>query len=415
MLNDVLRRIDAMQGDVIHMQTELVKRPALGPDNASGPVETIGAEWDKARWIVDYCKGLGFTDLIEAHAPDPRVAAGSRPNFGLVVPGVDRSRTLWIYSHTDVVPPGDLALWESDPFTLRIEGDRLYGRGVEDDHQAVVSSLILLKALKESGAVPAMKLGLFFLADEESGSAYGMDYVLQAKPELFHRQDIHIIPDFGSADSTLIETAEKSLLWLRIIVEGKQCHASTPDEGINTLRAAAKCILDLGKLAKLFPQTDPLFSPPRSTFEPTKKEANVPNINTVPGRDVFYLDCRVLPDVDLGAVISAVEDIAMDVEYEHGVKISLEIVQKSQAAPKTDPEADVVRGLKAGIKAVYGVDARAKGIGGGTVAALLRRRGMPAAVWATCVHNAHQPNEFSLISTQLKDAQVFAHILFNNF
>ena len=48
------------------------------------------------------------------------------------------------------------------------------------------------------------------------------------------------------------------------------------------------------------------------------------------------------------------------------------------------------------------------GIGGGTVAALFRQQGLPAAVWSTCPDTAHQPNEYCLISDIIRDTKVFA-------
>jgi len=49
----------------------------------------------------------------------------------------------------------------------------------------------------------------------------------------------------------------------------------------------AMLILEMGKLKEKFTIKDPVFRPEESTFEPTKVEANVPNVNTIPGRDVF--------------------------------------------------------------------------------------------------------------------------------
>jgi succinyl-diaminopimelate desuccinylase len=57
---------------------------------------------------------------------------------------------------------------------------------------------------------------------------------------------------------------------------------------------------------------------------------------------------------------------------------------------------------------VSGRDAEPKGIGGGTVAALFRKAGLPAAVWLTVQDTAHQPNEYCLIKDVLQDAKVFA-------
>ena len=109
------------------------------------------------------------------------------------------------------------------------------------------------------------------------------------------------MPDAGSEDGTMIEVAEKSILWLRLTLLGQQGHASRPQRAENTLRAAAHVIVALDELHREFPGQNPLFRPPESTFEPTRKEANVGNINTIPGRDVFYLDCRVLPEIRPGA------------------------------------------------------------------------------------------------------------------
>lgn len=65
--------------------------------------------------------------------------------------------------------------------------------------------------------------------------------------------------------------------------------------------------------------------------------------------------------------------------------------------------------LKA-IKAVNGRDGKPMGIGGGTVAAILRRAGFPAVVWATLDETAHQPNEYCILDNLINDAKVFLHV-----
>ena len=127
------------------------------------------------------------------------------------MPGVDTSRTLWIISHLDIVPPGDLGLWRTDPYTLAVDGDMLYGRGVEDNQQATVSSLLLAKALKAGGITPPVNYGLLFVADEETGSKYGLDYVVQHAQGLFTPDDLFLVPDFGLPTSEMVEIAEKSM------------------------------------------------------------------------------------------------------------------------------------------------------------------------------------------------------------
>ncbi|HOJ86484.1 MAG TPA: M20/M25/M40 family metallo-hydrolase, partial [Elusimicrobiales bacterium] len=152
---------------------------------------------------------------------------------------------------------------------------------------------------------------------------------------------------------------------------------------------------------------DKLYEPPISTFEPTKKEANVPNVNTIPGEDVFYIDMRVMPVYKLEEVEKELRKMADDVEKKYNVKISFEYLQKSQAAPPTDPKSDIVIALKKSIKEVLGVKPKVYGIGGGTVAAFFRRLNLPTVVYSKLNESAHQPNEWCYISNIISDAKVF--------
>jgi succinyl-diaminopimelate desuccinylase len=407
MLAAINRHLESSSQTIIDLQRALVAIPALGPLNG-GPGET-----EKTAFLKNYLENMGFAEVRELRAPDPAVPCGYRPNLAAVIPGRNTAKTFWVISHTDIVPPGDLALWDSDPYTLKVDGDILIGRGVEDNHQGIVSSLVVAKALLDLNIVPDMNYGVLLVADEETGSKYGLDYVVQHHSELFGPEDLFLVPDFGEPTSRMIEIAEKSMLWLKVIVEGKQCHASTPKAGINSLVAAAKLITRIPELHQRFDRRDPLFDPPCSTFEPTKKEANVENINTIPGRDVFYVDCRVMPGYDLDEVVTAIKGYGDEVERELGVKISYEYVQSEQAADPTPADSEIVTKLMRCVRAVFGNEPQLQGIGGGTVAAYLRRAGHKAAVWATLMHNAHQPNERSSISCSIKDAKVMAAMLFD--
>ncbi len=400
--DQLLRTIDTLRDLAIELQRGLVAIPAVCP--ASGGE----GELDKAVWLEAELRRLGLSDLSRVDAPDPAAKGGVRPNLIARLPGADRSRTLWLMSHLDIVPPGDLAAWHSDPYTLVVEDGRLIGRGVEDNHQAIVASILVARAFLELGWTPPVDLGLLFCADEETGSAYGARFLARERADLFGPHDSFVVPDAGNAEGTLLEIAEKSIWWLKVRTTGRQCHAASPERGVNAFRAASELVVRLGSLRQTFAQRDELFDPPVSTFEPTKKEPNVPNVNTVPGDDVFFLDSRVLPSVPLGDVEAEVRRLAAEVEREHGVTIALENVQREQAAPPTSPEADVVRLIADAARRVYGVTAVPQGIGGGTVAAVFRDLGLPAAVYARLDESAHQPNEYCLLDNLIGDAKVFA-------
>jgi succinyl-diaminopimelate desuccinylase len=402
MREEIVVRIEGMREWAVELQRGLVAIPALDPDSGGN------GELDKAVWLESVLRALPFDSVERYDSPDPRAKDGVRPNLVARVRGRSSSKTVWIMSHLDVVPPGERSLWTGDPWTLRVENGRLLGRGVEDNHQAVVSGLLVARAFLDSGQRPPVDLALLFCADEETGSRYGADWLVAAHPELFGSHDVFLVPDAGNPDGTLLEVAEKSIWWIKVRTVGKQCHGSTPGQGINAFRAASDLVVRLGSLYRTFPERDDLFDPPISTFEPTKKDANVPNVNTIPGDDVFYVDARVLPQIPLAAVEAEIGRLAAEVAAAHGVTVTVEDVQRSEAAPGTPPQAPVVHAVAAAAHAVYGVTPKPMGIGGGTVAAVFRRAGYPAVVYSKIDESAHQPDEYCILDNLIGDAKVFA-------
>jgi succinyl-diaminopimelate desuccinylase len=397
------KRLESFRDEMIDLQTKLCAIPAISP--------TSGGEGEakKAEFLESYLRDSGFQDISVIKAPDPEAPQGYRPNILAFYRGHSSQKTIWVMTHMDVVPPGELSLWRADPFKAWVEKGRIYGRGVEDNQQDMVASIFAVKAFMAENLKPVYDVGIALVADEETGSKKGIEYVLN-NSEVFRPDDLIIVPDAGNSNGTMIEVAEKSILWLKIKTRGKQAHGSTPEKGINSFKAASFLITELQNLYQIFNKRDRLFSPPISTFEPTKKEANVPNINTIPGEDIFYMDCRILPAYQVEKVENAISKIAASIEKKFKVKIETEIVQKAPAAPPTSPRAQVVQALKKAVREVYRKEARAMGIGGGTVAALFRRSGFSAACWSRLDETAHMPNEYCIIDNMVGDAKVFAHV-----
>lgn len=399
----IYRRIDSYRNAMIDMQIELCSYPAISPEYGGE------GEAKKAEVIQRFLEKNGYSDIDVIKVNDLEAPSGYRPNIIARYTGSDASKTIWIMTHLDVVPPGELALWKGNPFKAYVEGGKIYGRGVEDNQQDMVASLFAVKALHDLEILPSHNIGVVLVADEETGNEKGIDYIL-SNSNPFKPQDLIIVPDAGNKDGTMIEIAEKSIYWLKFKTLGVQTHGSTPEKGKNSLKAASYFITKLDSLYAAFSQTNPIFSPSISTFEPTRKEPNVPNINTIPGEDIFYMDCRVLPDISLDSVEKEIRSIAASVESEFDVKINVIELEKSPASPSTSPDAPVVHALKQAVQDVYKKEAVPTGIGGGTVAARFRHADFAAACWSKIHETAHQPNEYCVIENMIGDAKVYAHI-----
>ena len=94
--------------DFVQFQTVLTSIKALAPENGGD------GELKKCEAIENYLKAHGITKLERFDAPDSRVSCGFRPNLVATIDGNSNEKTLWFIAHTDVVPSGDLSLWETD-------------------------------------------------------------------------------------------------------------------------------------------------------------------------------------------------------------------------------------------------------------------------------------------------------------
>lgn len=391
---------------MIGLETLLTSIPALAPESGGE------GELEKAIALEKWLRENSVSDLVRMDAPDSRVASGIRPNLVATIPGKDDSRRLWIMAHLDVVPEGERSLWHSDPWKVQVRDGKVIGRGVEDNQQGLVSSVFAALAFVKQGIVPERTIKLLFVADEEVGSKFGIQYLIE-NYSLFRKEDLIIIPDGGNADGTEIEVAEKNICWLKVITKGKQTHAAMPDKGSNAFLAACDLALRIHALeTSFFTARNPLFSPDRTTINPTKKEANVPNVNTIPGDDVFYVDMRILPEYSVAAALAELRKLADAVEQQYAVKISFEVVQSNESRA-TPADAPVVAELARAVKSVYGVDAKPIGIGGGTVGAYIRKAGFDCVVWARMNETAHQPDESAELANIVGDAKVFAELAMN--
>lgn len=401
---NISERIDSYREAMVELQTALSAHPAVGPENGGD------GEWLKANFLKDRLTQMGFGNFRHYDAKDQRVSSGIRPNFVTTIEGKNKDRFIWIITHMDIVPPGELRLWSHDPYKVYVKDGHVYGRGVEDNQQDMVASIFAAKALLDEGVMPENSIKLAFVSDEETSSSMGLFYMIDSTENLFNDDDLIVVPDSGNPEGSLIEVAEKSMLWLCFKTKGKQCHGSNPQLGNNAFVAASHLVTELVKLKKIFPQSDPLFDPPQSTFEPTKKEANVGNINTIPGEDVFCMDCRVLPEYDLQDVMAAIQKIVRKIEKKFKVQIEISTAQYVQSVKPTSPDAPVVMALAEAVTAVYKIKTFAGGVGAGTVASYIRSKNYPVAVWSKTNQNAHQPDENCPIENMLGNARVFAYL-----
>lgn len=110
----------------------------------AGRLEWLGMDVD--LWSMDL-------PALRADPEFPGTEAPREEAWGLVgtTPDGGDGPTLILQGHVDVVPPGDLAAWDGDPFVPRVTGDVVHGRGACDMKAGLAAHLAALAAIRAAG------------------------------------------------------------------------------------------------------------------------------------------------------------------------------------------------------------------------------------------------------------------------
>jgi succinyl-diaminopimelate desuccinylase len=404
-MKDILKKIDTYKREVISLQENMIKLPAISPEFGG-----MG-EYDKAAFLENELRKLSFDQITRMDARDPKAKNGIRPSLAAVYKGKDTSKTIWLLAHTDIVPVAILKLWKTEPFKAVVKGDKIYGRGSEDNHQGLVSCWLAVKAFMDLKERPPFNVGLMLIADEEFGSEHGILNVLKKHGKMFGKKDVFVVPDSLTKEGLQVEIAEKSLIWLKVVTKGAPAHGAYPNRGNNAVYPAALALVALREgLHKKFNKKDKLFSPDHSTFEPTKREPNVKTVNNIPAEDVFYMDCRFLPVYRGADILKEAARLVAPVAKKLKVEIEVSAL-RNEFAPGTRADSQVAKAMLGAIRKVRGGKPYVYGAGGQTVASPLRAAGYDCVVMGKGDGLLHQPNEYSKISNTLSDAKVIATMI----
>ena len=401
-LEQALALIDDSVDEMAGTMVEMIRFPALAPVNGGD------GEGKKADYLMSCLKG--FDSVQRVDVPDDTDPSVMRPNILAVKKG-KRPGTVWIVAHMDVVPAGDLDLWDNPPFEPVYRDGKVFGRGTEDNGQSIISSMYASRCWLEED-LQGMSMGVVYVADEETTSKMGIEYLLDYG--FFKEEDVIIVPDWGSLEGSEIEVSEKHLVWLRFSIDGKTTHGSTPNLGINAYRVSTQYLAELmDVLEERFCRTDDIYLPHMSTFEPTKRPATVDNVNTIPGHDEFSMDIRLLPAYEIDDVIAIAKDLAVKHEERTGAKITVSEIQRHVSGKLSSTESEGFIALRDAVQSVTGNRPSAVGVGGGTCANFFRARGLDAYVWQCGGGTLHAPNEHVVMSNLVTDAKVFTTLYYN--
>lgn len=141
-------------------------------------IPSVSEDLPEVNRALDYIlalgKGMGLTAISRLNG-----------QVGVIETG-DGDETLGILTHVDVVAPGDMDIWKTDPYKLTLIDNKLFGRGTIDDKGMIIASLYAMKAVKELG-LPLHKKVQLIIGTQEEVEWTDMDSYVKEYP----------LPDYG--------------------------------------------------------------------------------------------------------------------------------------------------------------------------------------------------------------------------
>lgn len=373
--------------EVIGLLSELVRIPSVNPRVGDG-----SGEEKIALHLADRIRGLGLTPTITEVQP-------ARPNVLVTVPGKSEGPHLLFEAHTDTVSPSH---GQVEPFSPRIEGDRLYGRGSCDTKASVAAAFLALASV-----LPVRErrttVSLAFTMGEEFGHV-GVKHLINSG----FRCDAALVGEPTGLD---VVAAHKGILRWKMVTTGRAAHSSNPEKGCNAIVKMAAVVQALEE--KLIPQlrqrSHPLLGSP--TLSVGRIEGGL-QVNVVPDRCTVDVDRRLLPGETWAGVRHELEDVLAPLRA-GDPDLQMEIEEPYQNTPgmETPWDAAIVRVAQEAVQRING-QRPVRGVAFCTDAAELSARGIPCVVLGPGdIAQAHTSDEYVEIQLVVKAAAIYREIM----
>ncbi|MCE3271495.1 MAG: family metallo-hydrolase [Ramlibacter sp.] len=357
--------IDAHFDEEVRFLQELVRVPTDTPPGNNTP---------HADRTVDLLKAFGMQAEMYPVPQDEVQAQGLQSITNVVVrrhyaPG----RTIALNAHGDVVPPGEG--WTKDPYGGVVEDGMLYGRAAAVSKSDFASFTFAVRALESLQANLKGNVELHFTYDEEFGGELGPGWLLKKK---LTRPDLVIAAGF----SYEVVTAHNGCLQLEVTVHGKMAHAAIPSTGVDALQGAVRILNVLYGQNAMYQQVTSRVAGITHPYLNVGRIEGGTNTNVVPGKVVFKLDRRMIPEENPVEVEAAIRKVIEDAAAGcPGITVEIRrilLARPLQPLPGNQP---LVAAIQKHGRELFGQDIPAMGTPLYTDARLYGEAGVPAVIY----------------------------------
>ncbi len=366
----------------IALTKRLVERPSVTPDDA-GCQDIISAELKKLGFNINK---MPFGDTSNLWAS----RGTGLPHFVFA-------------GHTDVVPPGDTSLWESDPFVPTIRNGNLYGRGVADMKGGIAAMLVAVEEFLQQNPQPSGTISFLITSDEEGPAHDGTKKVLEQLINDKVHIDYCLVGEPGSREffADTLKLGARGSLSGTVVFTGKQGHVGYPQKANNPIHANLNTLHNLSQIK--WDEATADF--PASSLQITNLKAGVGAENVIPETLYCQFNIRFAPSVTPAELKTKVDQtlkmqpLPFDLKWRQG------------GEPFMSHKGKLTAACKEAVQAVMHHTPEFSTMGGTSDARFIIKTGCEAVELGLLSTTIHAINEHAACADLDNLAKIYTHVL----
>lgn len=371
-----------MLSPVLELACELIRRPSVTPQDR-GCQSLLAGRLEKIGFRIEQ---LRFDDVDNLWA-----------RHGTGAP-------LFVFAgHTDVVPPGPLEEWESDPFQPVTRDGHLYGRGAADMKGSIAAMVTACERFMEKDSGHPGSIAFLLTSDEEGPAVNGTVKVLEYLDEQGEKIDWCLVGEPSSRQQTgdMIKIGRRGSLNGDLRIHGQQGHVAYPQLADNPVHRAAPAIAELVVLE--WDKGNDHFPP--TTFQISNIKAGTGVENIIPGELELRFNLRFSTESSVESLQSRIAELLTH----HG--LAYEIDWNLSGQPFLTRPGELVNATRTAIREITGLTTELSTSGGTSDGRFIAPTGAQVVELGPSNASIHKVNECVKIADLEKLSLMYEKIL----
>jgi len=324
-----------MTSATLQLASDLIARPSITPDDAGCQAMLI----ERLSAIGFECETMVFDDVTNLWARRGRAAP-----------------LLAFAGHTDVVPPGPIEQWHSDPFTPEIRDGNLFGRGAADMKSSIAAMVTACERFVTQHPQHQGSIALLITSDEEGIATNGTVKVIEALEARGEKMDWALIgePSSLARVGDVVKNGRRGSIGAKLVIHGVQGHVAYPHKVDNPIHRAMPALHDLARHE--WDQGNSFFPP--TSLQISNINSGTGAHNVVPGHAEVLFNLRYSTEIDAKQIMETTRVILDKHELDYDINWSV------SGYPFLTPEGELVEAAQQAIKQHTGLTTALETTGG---------------------------------------------------